>query len=109
MTLNDYQKKSRVTAIYPNIGHNLIYPTLGLCGEAGEVAEKIKKMIRDDHGVMSPAKIKELKKEVGDVLWYIAAIASELGADLDNIAQENIDKLLSRQTRNQLTGSGDNR
>ncbi|KKP29242.1 MAG: putative MazG family pyrophosphatase [Parcubacteria group bacterium GW2011_GWA2_31_28] len=109
MTLKEYQEKSRVTAIYPNIGKNYIYPTLGLAGEAGEVAEKIKKVIRDNKGVISDEKKQEIKKELGDVLWYVSQIASEINLSLDDIADENIKKLYSRLERNKLSGNGDNR
>jgi NTP pyrophosphatase (non-canonical NTP hydrolase) len=98
-----------MTAIYPNIGNNFIYPTLGLCGESGEVAEKVKKIIRDDNGIISEEKKELLKKELGDILWYISNLASELNLSLDNIAITNIEKLLNRQKRNVLSGSGDNR
>src|SRR5262245_23759883 len=109
MELSDYQERSRATAVYPQAGDNLLYPTLGLCGEAGEVAEKIKKMIRDDEGVLSGERRDALSKELGDVLWYVAQIATEAGLDLDDIAGANIEKLLSRQARNVLQGSGDDR
>jgi len=109
MTFKEYQEQSRTTAIYPNIGNNFIYPTLGLAGETGEVCEKIKKILRDDNGIISEEKRKNLKKEIGDILWYIANLSSELNLDLDEIAQENLDKLFSRKERNMLHGSGDNR
>lgn len=109
MTFSEYQKESRRTALYPDKGENYIYPTLGLAGEAGEVAEKIKKIIRDKKGQVGESDREELKKELGDVLWYIAQIATELGIDLENIAMENIKKLLSRLERGQIGGSGDNR
>lgn len=109
MNFNEYQEKSRKTAFYPNMGDNYIYPTLGLAGEAGEVAEKIKKVIRDDGGVISDEKKVEMVKELGDVLWYVAQIASELGLKLDEVAEKNIEKLDSRMARGKLGGSGDNR
>lgn len=109
MTFEDYQKESRRTAIYPNKDKNFIYPTLGLAGEAGEVAEKIKKILRDDGGVISEEKRREIKKELGDVLWYVAQIATEINLSLDEIAVANIDKLFSRLERGQIKGSGDNR
>lgn len=109
LTFVKYQLESRETAIYPNIGHDYVYPVLGLCGEAGEVAEKIKKIIRDDKGVISDNKRKELKKELGDVLWYISNLAVELNLSLEDIAIENLNKLFSRQNRKVLRGSGDNR
>lgn len=109
MNFNDYQKEARKTAVYPNIGKNFIYPTLGLCGESGEVAEKIKKVIRDNDGIITDEKKELLKKELGDICWYIANLAEELGLDLNDIAEENIRKLKDRQVRNVLKGSGDNR
>ncbi|MFA4999875.1 MAG: nucleoside triphosphate pyrophosphohydrolase family protein [Patescibacteria group bacterium] len=109
MTFAEYQKESQRTALYPNKGGNYVYPTLGLAGETGEVAEKIKKIIRDKDGQIGNTDREELKKELGDVLWYIAQIATELGIDLENIAMENIKKLLSRLERGQIGGSGDNR
>jgi NTP pyrophosphatase (non-canonical NTP hydrolase) len=109
MDLSDYQTLSRATAVYPAAGANLLYPTLGLCGEAGEVAEKIKKMIRDDGGVLSDERRAALAKELGDVLWYVAQLATEAGLELDAVAEANLEKLLSRQRRNVLQGSGDNR
>lgn len=108
-TLSDYQRRSRATAVYPEAGSNLLYPTLGLCGEAGEVAEKIKKMIRDDAGVLSDERRAALAKELGDVLWYVAQLATEAGLELDAIAAANLEKLLSRQQRGVLQGSGDER
>ncbi len=109
MRLSDYQTRSRATAVYPDAGANLLYPTLGLCGEAGEVAEKIKKMIRDDAGVLSEDRRAALSKELGDVLWYLAQLATESDLDLDAIAEANIAKLESRRERNVLQGSGDDR
>jgi NTP pyrophosphatase (non-canonical NTP hydrolase) len=109
MELSDYQERSRATAVYPGAGANLLYPTLGLCGEAGEVAEKVKKMVRDDAGVLSDDRREALAKELGDVLWYVAQLATEAGLDLDAIATGNLDKLLSRRERDVLRGSGDDR
>ena len=109
MELSEYQKRSRVTAVYPNAGANLTYPALGLCGEAGEAAEKVKKAIRDDGGELTPERRAALGAELGDVLWYVAQLATEAGLDLDSLAQENLHKLLSRQDRNVLQGSGDTR
>ncbi len=113
MQFSEYQKESRVTALYPRVGNNFVYPTLGLMGEAGEIAEKVKKLIRDKH-VETPAEVSdidktEITKELGDVLWYVAQIASEFGVDLETIASGNIEKLRSRQTRSTLHGDGDNR
>lgn len=109
MTFEEYQKASRKTVIYPNKDHNFIYPTLGLVGESGEVAEKIKKVLRDGEGIISEEQKQEIKKELGDVLWYLAQLATELDLSLEEIAAFNIEKLYSRQKRGNLHGSGDNR
>lgn len=109
MTFEEYQTQSRVTAKYPNLGNNFVYPTLGLSGEAGEVAEKIKKVLRDKGGVVDEETKQLIAKELGDVLWYVAQIATELGLDLDRVAAGNIEKLLSRMERGVIQGSGDNR
>jgi NTP pyrophosphatase (non-canonical NTP hydrolase) len=109
LRFSDYQDRSRTTAVYPGAGANLLYPTLGLCGEAGEVAEKVKKLVRDDGGVLTEARRTALSKELGDVLWYVAQLATEAGLDLDEIAAANLEKLLSRQRRDVLQGSGDDR
>ena len=109
MRIFEYQERSRRTATYPDAGDNIVYPTLGLAGEAGEVAEKVKKLLRDDGGVMSQERREALAGELGDVLWYVAQVATEAGLDLEQIAQGNLDKLLSRQQRGVLSGSGDSR
>lgn len=109
MQFSEYQAASRTTALYPDLGKNFVYPTLGLVGEAGEVAEKIKKVIRDKDGVIDEETRIELRKELGDVLWYLSQLAAELGLELDQVAVTNIEKLKSRQQRNQLHGDGDNR
>jgi len=109
MNFDAYQKKSRKTAIYPNKDNNFIYPVLGLVGEAGEVAEKIKKVIRDKGGKIHSHDKREIAKELGDILWYLANLATELGLSLEKIAQGNLDKLNSRKKRNRLHGEGDNR
>jgi NTP pyrophosphatase (non-canonical NTP hydrolase) len=109
MEFNEYQKEARKTAAYPNKDNNFIYPVLGLVGEAGEVAEKIKKVIRDDAGVISEEKRQEIKKELGDVLWYISNLSYELKFDLEDVAQSNLDKLFSRKERGKINGDGDNR
>lgn len=108
MTLNDYQNKALETAIYPEEA-KVVYPTLGLTGEAGEVADKVKKIIRDNNGQLSDEKKLEIVKEIGDVLWYCATLSHDLGFTLEEIAQMNYDKLHSRQLRGKLHGSGDNR
>lgn len=108
MTLNEYQQHALETAIHPD-DRRIIYPTLGLTGEAGEVADKVKKVIRDAHEEFTPEKKLEIVKEIGDVMWYCATLARDLGYELDDVAQMNVDKLRSRMQRNHLTGSGDNR
>lgn len=108
MDLSEYQRLSRRTAEYPREAW-LAYPALGLAGEAGEVAEHAKKTIRDDGGQVTEERRAAMAKELGDVLWYVAQLASELKLDLDKIAQSNLDKLLSRQQRGVLSGSGDDR
>ena len=109
MNFNDYQALAKRTAIYPSRGHNLIYPILGLNGEAGEVAEKVKKLIRDKDGVKDDKFVSEITKELGDVLWYVAAICSELGLPMQVVAKLNIEKLTDRMERDNLSGSGDTR
>jgi len=109
MNFSDYQHLSRRTAGYPPIGHAVIYPTLGLTNEAGEVAGKIKKVFRDKAGVIGDADREALKAELGDVLWYLAQVATELDLSLDDIAQHNLDKLISRQARGAIGGDGDMR
>ncbi len=108
MELSDYQRLSRRTAEYPREAW-LTYPALGLAGEAGEVAEHAKKAIRDDGGAIDPERRAAMGKELGDVLWYVAQLASELELSLEQIAEENLQKLLSRQRRGVLSGSGDDR
>lgn len=109
MNFADYQKKSRETAFYPNVNRNFIYPVLGLAGESGEVVEKIKKVLRDKEGRVDEETKQEIVKEMGDVLWYLANLAAELGVSLEEVAQKNLEKLQSRRERNKLHGSGDNR
>ncbi|OGI16728.1 MAG: hypothetical protein A3J63_05135 [Candidatus Moranbacteria bacterium RIFCSPHIGHO2_02_FULL_40_12b] len=109
MNFEEYQKKSRKTAKYPEADNNFVYPTLGLAGESGEVAEKIKKVIRDKGGKIDDETRELIKKELGDVLWYVAQLATELGLSLDDVASHNIEKLYSRLERDKLNGSGDNR
>lgn len=116
MEINEYQKAALTTAVYPE-NYKIIYPALGMNGEAGEVADKVKKIIRDtfvmtdDKGaiVLPVDKRIELAKEIGDVLWYCATMSHDLGFSLEEVAQMNIDKLASRQRRGKLSGSGDNR
>jgi len=102
MTFDEYQVFARSTSVYPQ-KYKVMYPALGLCGEAGEVAEKVKKSIRDGNS------LEGVGLELGDVLWYISALADDLGVTLEEVAQANVDKLNSRMIRNKIGGSGDNR
>jgi NTP pyrophosphatase (non-canonical NTP hydrolase) len=108
MDLNDYQKAARRTAIYAE-HHRVIYPALGLASEAGEVAGKIKKVLRDEGGDFARAPVEAIKDELGDVLWYVAVLAGDLGLSLDEIAAANLGKLASRKERARLPGGGDRR
>lgn len=111
MTFDEYQEHAAQTAIYPNryeIG-GMSYTVLGLNGEAGEIAEKLKKVIRDNGGKIDETKTYELAKELGDVLWYVAETATQLGLSLGQIAEINVEKLFSRKVRGELQGNGDNR
>jgi NTP pyrophosphatase (non-canonical NTP hydrolase) len=108
MQMNDYQQKAVRTARPKDAPDELMHLLLGLLGESGEIAEKVKKVIRDEASDFS--KLDELfEKELGDVLWHIAALASYFDIPLEKIAQQNIDKLASRLERGVIGGSGDNR
>ena len=109
MDFKTYQERCRDTARYPQVGANPIYPTLGLCGEVGEVADKVKKVLRDRDGHFDQAVRDDLMLELGDVLWYAAQLASELELSLATIAEANLAKLASRAARNVISGSGDRR
>lgn len=96
-TFNEYQKLSQATAVYPkHDGFNIAYPVLGLTGEAGEVANEMKKVFRDDGGVVTPERKAKIVDEMSDCLWYIAALATELNVDLGDIATHNLEKLRKR-------------
>jgi NTP pyrophosphatase (non-canonical NTP hydrolase) len=106
MNINEYQQHASKTAIYKD---KLIYPTLGLAGEAGEIANKVKKILRDSSGEMQEDTRQNLISELGDVLWYVAALATDLKTELSEVANKNIEKLNSRKNRGTIGGSGDNR
>ena len=106
MNFNEYQKLARSTAVYPE-EHKVVYPALGLCGEAGEVADKIKKTIRGDSSLVNVTG--SIADELGDVLWYLAILADDLGIPLEDIAHWNVDKLRRRMKSNKIKGDGDNR
>lgn len=110
MQMNDYQDRAASTAVYPGQGSvlGLAYVGLGL-GEAGEVQGKIKKILRDDNGVVEDAARIAIAKELGDLLWYVAMASDEIGIPLDVIAKINLDKLADRRERGVLAGSGDER
>jgi NTP pyrophosphatase (non-canonical NTP hydrolase) len=109
MNFSEYQTQSRRTAKYPVIGHAVVYPTLGLANEAGEVAGKIKKVFRDKAGVISAEDRQALKGELGDVLWYLAQVCTELEISLEEVAGHNLEKLFSRLERGKIGGEGDTR
>lgn len=109
MDFDEYQKKCKKTAVYPKIGENFVYPLIGLQGEVGEVSEKIKKLFRDDGGKLTGEKRMEIAKELGDVMWYLAQLSTELGLKFSDVVKMNLEKLASRKERNVLHGSGDNR
>lgn len=106
--LNEYQQRALETAVYPE-DKKIIYPTLGLTGEAGEVADKVKKVIRDNGQQFDEDHRNAIALEISDVLWYVAVLANDLGYTLQNIAEMNYAKLKSRQERGKIGGSGDNR
>ena len=109
MDFKTYQKKARETAKYPNLGSNNIYPTLGLVGEAGEVAEKVKKVIRDKNSIFDEESKLAIKKELGDVLWYLSNLCTEFNFSLDEVALNNLEKLKLRVAKGKISGSGDDR
>jgi len=121
MEFKEYQKKAHATAQYPKIevkaleGADLavradwIYPVMGLMGETGELVEKLKKVIRNQDGILFDKEVKEIGKELGDILWYLSEVADALGLDLDKIAVQNLEKLQSRVERNVIKSEGDNR
>ena len=106
--LNEYQSHALETATYSR-NYQVIYPALGLNGEAGEVAEKVKKVIRDNDGILDDERKLAIAKECGDCLWYVAVLAHDIGFTLQEIAEMNYEKLCSRVARGVLKGSGDER
>ena len=104
-----YQAESRKTWGIIPMNHPIVYPTMGLANEAGEVAGKVKKIFRDRNGQITEEDRQSLKNELGDVLWYLTQICTELGLTLEEVAETNITKLSSRQERGKIGGDGDNR
>jgi NTP pyrophosphatase (non-canonical NTP hydrolase) len=109
MDFPTYQRESRKTAQVVHTDHPIVYPTLGLVNEAGELAGKVKKIFRDQGGVIGAPERAALAGELGDVLWYLTQICTELGLQLEDVAAANIEKLHSRQVRGVIGGSGDER
>jgi NTP pyrophosphatase (non-canonical NTP hydrolase) len=111
MTFDEYQRQAIQTAIHKDkdFWRSAVYRTLGLVGEAGEVAEKMKKIIRDKNGKISDEDKNEIVKEMGDVLWYLQALADYLDVPFEDVAKVNLEKLSSRKNRGKIQGSGDNR
>ena len=108
MTFEEYQKEAQKTALYPE-AYRLVYPALGLAGEAGELANKVKKVLRDHGGRLREEAREAVLAELGDVLWYVAQVATDLGESLEAVAQANLAKLRSRKERGRLGGDGDDR
>lgn len=106
---DEYQRQSRKTWQLVRTDHAIVYPTLGLVNEAGELAGKVKKIFRDKGGAISAADREALKQELGDVLWYLAQICTELDLSLSEVAEANLVKLFSRLERGRIGGEGDNR
>ncbi len=106
--LDMYQQVAKQTAIYPR-EQAIIYPTLGLTGEAGEVANKVKKIIRDDGYKNNESLVQEISAEIGDCLWYISVLADDIGIKLSDIANANLEKLANRKEKGTIHGSGDTR
>lgn len=114
MQISDYSSQAISTDLYDRNGqpidsHAMLEKVFGLVGEAGEVADKFKKLLRDKNGIATDIDKKELAKELGDVLWYVNSVGIYLGFSLEEIAQFNLDKVLSRKERGVIGGSGDNR
>lgn len=110
LAINDYQKKAHETADYRGMDKgDYTYPVMGLTEEAGEVAGKFAKAVRDCNGEIDPERRTSIKKELGDVCWFVAEISTLLGFDLEDVMQGNLDKLASRKARNVIHGSGDDR
>lgn len=108
MKFSEYEDTAKQTAIYPST-HRILYPALGMAGEAGEVANKVKKIIRDGVDAQPEDWREQLAGEIGDVLWYCAALAHDINIPLSVIAAKNRDKLLARKEKGTIQGSGDDR
>ena len=109
LDFDKYQRLASETAEYPNMGDNYVYPALGVAGEAGEVAEKVKKQLRNHNGEITDEFREKISKELGDVLWYIAAMCTELNLSMNRVAKDNLLKLRSRAERGVIKSEGDER
>jgi len=106
LDFDDYQSSAKTTAIYPKqLNRGIYYTAIGLAGEVGELLNKIKKIARDN----APVDTEALKDEMGDVLWYLSQIATELGISISDVAEANLNKLKGRKQRGVISGSGDKR
>lgn len=110
LSFKEYQENTQLTAVYRGKGtiNGLFYVSLGL-GEVGEIQGKVKKIWRDDNGIITPEKKQAIAGEIGDVLWYISQMCTELGIEMDAVAESNLKKLQDRMNRGTISGSGDNR
>lgn len=117
MDFQEYQRKARATAVYPD-NFAMIYPVMGLVGEAGEVANKVKKLMRGDHTTgewsmesyrLEREIVMDILDELGDVLWYLANVCEDFGLTLESVAQRNVEKLADRAERGVIKGQGDSR
>ena len=109
MTFDEYQQAAMRTARSKDAKDEFVHLVLGLVGESGEIAEKVKKLVRDDGTNIDRLDVEDIKKEIGDVMWYAAVLANYLDISFDDVAKTNIEKLASRKERGVLQGSGDNR
>jgi len=107
MTFEEYQNKAKETAIYKHF--KLLYPIVGLAGEVGEFCNKFGKIMRDDEGVISPEQKDDLIKELGDVLWFVSQVATDLDVELEEVVRTNVRKLEKRKRNNTIRGTGDYR
>jgi NTP pyrophosphatase (non-canonical NTP hydrolase) len=108
-TFDEYQKETRKTAVYGEIGHPIVFPVIGLFEEAGELAGKVKKMFRDHGGELDETQKELIQKELGDILWYLTQACTELGVTLEDTSLMNLEKINSRLKRNTIHGEGDDR
>ena len=109
MDFNEYQKKAATPSAYPKLEGPFMFPLVGMGGELGEIFEKVKKLFRDQGGNITQEFKDDIKKEIGDVLWYLTMFAQEFDITLEEVAQANLDKCIDRKKRNVVRGDGDNR